>query len=169
MAGAKGRSGKTTGGAKPGAGRKRSRAINWGLVLLYAKSGAQEKDIIASLDLNDSQLGPAELDKLRATIVRGNALARVELLRDIHVRSKRTKSDGTDGSVNAQALRARNLLDWDRQIPTQEVEPDLGTARTRLGDIMLRLAQQASQVEGRHISVLELLKREADLANAEAK
>lgn len=171
MAGAKGRSGRNSEGAKNGAlggrPRTRKRSIDWAKVSIYAQAHAPENEIRLALDITDDLLGPAELEKFRATIARGHAVYRLALRREIHTRGKRGRGDGTDGSVNALALQARNTLDWDRQIPTQEVAPDLGTARARLGDLLLRLAQQTSAVEGRHVSVLDVINREANTTDPE--
>ena len=87
----------------------------------------------------------------------------------MHKRGRHTNPKGTDGSVNALSLQARNTLDWDRQLPTQEVPPDLGTARARLSDMLLRLAQQVSAVEGRHVPVLEIIQREASVGSQDGK
>jgi hypothetical protein len=64
------------------------------------------------------------------------------------------------GSVNALALQARNYLDFDKQIPAQETEPDLGTARQRLEDLGEKMAGAASEREGKTVTLAMLLERE---------
>jgi len=186
MAGAKGRSGLKTGGAKPGAGRPRKhpvqlplppqprgagaptppaaepkREIEWALVTNYAKNGVSEKDIRLALDITDDLLDNAAADRLAKIIKRGHAQHRVDLQVRINERGKETKEG--DGSVNILKAQAQEHLGWNREIPTQEVEPDLGTIRSHLETMLLQLARQQSMVEGRYVSVLEILKREADI------
>lgn len=158
------------GGKRPGTGRPRKpREIPWAKVEDYASAHAPEADIRLALDITDAMLGPAELEKFRAIVARGHAMYRLNLRRLVRRRGERSNPKGTDGSVNALALQARNTLDWDRQIPTQEVPPDLGTARARLSDLLLRLAQQTSSVEGRHVSVAEMLSRESAATKDDGK
>ena len=168
MSGVKGKSG----GVRPGAVRKSTRknsrerpskkpSIDWISVEFFAKNGISEADIRASLGISDTFLDAVATDRFKTLVARGHARHRVDLELRINRRGVRTSE--ADGSVNILALQARNKLDWDRQIPTQEAEPDLGTARLRLGDLLVRLAQQTSQVARRHVSVLEMLKLEADV------
>lgn len=150
------------GGARPGSGRPPApKGLDWAAVRRYAETHAPEAEIRTALEITDAQLGPAETERLRNEIAKGHAVYRLKLREEIARRGRKTRSDGTDGSVNALALQARNTLDWDKQVPTQEVPPDLGTARQRLGDLILRLAQHASSVEGRRVSPLEIVHRES--------
>jgi hypothetical protein len=168
VAGAKGRSG----GRRPGAGRPRSPGkpappprppvppINWKAVREAADAGADEREIIRGLGIPDEALqDPATLAQLRAEITAGHARQKLELRRTIRNRGLKTLKGA--GSVNALALQARNVLEWDKELPTQEVEPDLGTARQRLRDLLVKLAQARTEVEGRKVTPLELLHREA--------
>lgn len=102
---------------------------------------------------------PAQLARFREEISIGHARYQLELREQIKRRGNRSTRNA--GSVNALALQARNILDWDRQIPAQEPEPDLGTARQRLRDLFGRLAAARSDIEGKRVDVIELLYREA--------
>ena len=99
------------------------------------------------------------LTEFRSELAACHARYAVELRQEIRRRGKRSAKNA--GSVNALALQARNVLDWDRQLPNQETEPDLGTARQRLRDLFVQLARARSEVEGRTVTVLDLLHREA--------
>jgi len=127
-----------------------------------ASFGSPEETIIRGLDIPESALlNQAELARFRREIAIGHAKYELELRRAI--RSRGQKSGRWAGSVNALALQARNILDWDKQIPAQETEPDLGTARQRLRDLFALLAKSRSETEGRPVTVLELLHREAEI------
>ena len=82
----------------------------------------------------------------------------LELLADIRDRAKRSKRNS--GSVNAMALRARNLLNWDRQALGTEAEPDLSVAHERLRDELVKLAAVRSQIEGRTVTVPDLFHKD---------
>ena len=164
---------KASGGPRTGAGRppKKLKAappapkpapppIDWRSVSEAAEAGADETEIIRALGISELALeDPANLTRFRDDIARGHARYKLELRKIIKARGQKTTRSA--GSVNALALQARNLLDWDKQIPTQEVEPDLGTARQRLRDLFVKLALARSEVEGRTVTALELLHREA--------
>ncbi len=100
------------------------------------------------------------LAEFRNELAVGHARYAVELRMEIRRRGQRTTKSA--GSVNALALQARNVLDWDKQLPAQETEPDLGTARQRLRDLFAQLARARTEIEGRPVSVLELLHRESE-------
>jgi len=165
MAGTKGRGG----GKRPGAGRPRSRPapapkpsrpIPWAAVREAATAGATEQEIVRAFEIPDAALSaPAILTRFRDEIARGHARQAVDLRTEIQRRGRRTTRGA--GSVNALSLQARNILDWDKQLPAQETEPDLGTARQRLKDLFVKLAQARSEIEGKKVTVLELLHREA--------
>ncbi len=59
-----------------------------------------------------------------------------------------TRSRANSKSVNALSLRARNYLDWDKLPAAQKVEPDLGTARRRLKDLLVKLGNKAGRAGG---------------------
>lgn len=131
-----------------------------------AEAGANETEIIRALGLPDALLADAGvLTKFRAEIVSGHARYAIDLRQQIRRRGLRTSN--TSGSVNALALQARNILDWDKLLPAQESEPDIATARQRLRDLFVKLAQSTSEVEGRTVTALELLHREAQRAEPE--
>jgi hypothetical protein len=166
VAGTKGRGG----GKRPGAGRPRTKApappkrpksdIPWAAVRDAAQAGATEQEIVRAFEISDASLSdPAILTRFRDEIARGHARQAVDLRVEIQRRGKRTARGS--GSVNALSLQARNILDWDKQIPAQDVEPDLGTARQRLRDLFVKLAQARSEIEGKRVTALELLHREA--------
>lgn len=143
------------------------RTIDWNRVTHFARNGVEENTIRLALDLTDDLFDAATIDRFKKIIARGHALHRADLEVRINQRGKRTVEN--DGAVNILKMQAKEKLGWEREIPTQEVAPDLGTARSRLGDILLRLAQQTSQVEGRHVSVLEMLQREAETKPEDGK
>lgn len=122
----------------------------------YAEAGASEADIVAALKITEEQLkDPVASSKLRETVAHGNALARVELLATIHVRGRESLPGA--GSVNALALRARNLLDWDKQAVTQDPAPDLASAKASLRVTLERLARVRSEELGRDVHPAEIL------------
>lgn len=156
-AGSKGTHGGSRGGGRP---RKHPPKLPWRRITRNAKAGATEEEIVRGLQLNVQALNdPVTLTKFRDVIASGHAAYRLHLRQAIKLRGLRTHEGA--GSVNALALQARNVLDWDSQIPAQETEPDLGTARQRLRDLIVRLAESRSQIEGRPVTPLELLSREA--------
>jgi hypothetical protein len=125
-----------------------------------AEAGAEETEIIRALEIPESALeDQVVLTRFRDSIAVGHARFLLELRQAIRRRGLRTPKGA--GSVNALALQARNHLDWDKLLPAQETEPDLGTARQRLKDLLARLAESRSEIEGRNVSMLELLEREA--------
>lgn len=140
--------------------------IDWGRVEYLATRGIPETDIRLALKITPEQLNAADTDRLKAAMAHGHACNRIDLELRINERSAKSKGK-KDGAVNILKLLAKEKLGWEKDIPTQELEPDLGTARNRLGEMFLRLARQTSHAEGRHVSVLELLKIEADHAAAE--
>jgi hypothetical protein len=128
----------------------------WSRVQEYAEAGATEQDIIAGLGISEEALRKPEIaQRLHDIVAKGNALARLELQTAIHSRGK--KSPKGAGSVNALALRARNLLDWDRQTAMQEPPPDLTAAHARLRLTLERLAKAASEERGRDVTPAEIL------------
>ncbi len=80
----------------------------------------------------------------------GETYRKAELAVRIKERSSRSKRN--DGSVNALALRARNLLGWDRQGIQDEQKPDLTGARERLRLELQKLAQNNEALLGRPIT-----------------
>lgn len=160
MAGRKGRSG----GPRPGAGAKRRRAVPvpWRRVEAAARVGATEEEIVRGLPLPPGALeDPANLTRFRDALAVGHALYRLDLRTLIKRRGRRTVEQA--GSVNALALQARNVLDWDTQVPEKEPDQDLGTARSRLLALVGRLAAARSEIEGRPVTPLEVLFRESHL------
>jgi hypothetical protein len=152
--GRRARAGRPAGGPAP--------AIDWSAVHAAARTGAPEQTIIKALEIPEAAIAdPAVLTRFRQMIARAHAAYELELRGEIRNRGLRTRRNS--GSVNALSLQARNVLDWDKQLPAQESEPDLTTARQRLRDLFTRLAENRSQVEGRKVTVLELLHREAQL------
>ncbi len=168
MARAKAKSAKSKkqrGGERAGAGRPAAGEIPWKKVQEHAEDGAPEAEIIRGLAIPEAALqDPAVLARFRAAIDAGHGRYKLALRRSINRRGQRTTDKA--GSVNALALQARNVLDWDKQLPTQEAEPDLTTARQRLRDILERLAKARTQVEGKPVTLVELLAR---LAMEDAK
>lgn len=153
---------KGNGGPRPGSGRprKQPRPLPWKAIAEAARDGATEDEIIRGLRLAIEALNdPEQLARFRDELAIGHAHYKLELRKSIRRRGQRTSE--TAGSVHALALQARNVLDWDSQIPAQETEPDLQTARQRLRDLVVRLAYSRSEVEGRPVTPLELLHREA--------
>lgn len=139
----------------------------WREVREAAAAGTPERTIIKALGIPELLLEDAvALLRFREEVGKGHALYELELRKTI--RKRGLKSTKAAGSVNALALQARNILDWDKQIPTQEVEPDLGTSRQRLRDLFVKLAAARSEIEGRKVTPLELLHREAHADQAES-
>jgi len=155
------------GGVRPGAGRPRTKpkptpALPWARIREAAEAGAEEPEIVRALEISEFALAePANLTRFREEIARGHALLKLELRKTIRRRGQRTSKGA--GSVNALALQARNILEWDKQLPSQEQEPDLGTARQRLRDLFAKLAQARTEIEGRPVTALELLHRESEM------
>lgn len=156
------------GGARQGAGRPRKHPakprprykLPLAAIRAAAEAGATESEIVRAHRIPDEALSdPAMLTQFRDELSDGHARYALELRKSIKRRGLRTTKGA--GSVNALALQARNILDWDKQLPAQETEPDLGTARQRLRDLLVRLAENRSEIEGRKVTVLELLHREA--------
>ena len=134
--------------------------LPWEEIRAAASTGAPLETIVRALRITESALSDAAtLATLREELAAGHAIYELELRKTIRNRGLVSKRNA--GSVNALSLQARNILEWDRQIPTQETEPDLGTARQRLRDLFVKLAQSRSEIEGRPVTPLELLHREA--------
>jgi hypothetical protein len=161
------------GGKRPGAGRPRTKPIPppaapripWEKIRTAARTGAPEEEIIVGLELPQGALDdPASLLRFREEIAKGHAAYKLELRQMIRSRGLkgRLKDNEVAGSVNALGLQARNILDWDKQIPAQETEPDLGTARERLKVLLSKAAKARSDIEGKIVTVLDLLVREAE-------
>lgn len=163
MPGAKGRSGGKRGGGRPRKAPQASlppKPVPWERVRAAAEAGATETEIVRALEIADEALSdPVVLARFRDELARGHARYAIELRQTIRRRGQRTTE--TAGSVNALSLQARNILDWDKQLPAQETEPDLGTARQRLRDLFVKLAENRSEIEGKAVTVLQLLHREA--------
>lgn len=165
MSGKRGRSG----GPRPGQGRPRKPAISkpqkppklpWRKIQEAAGAGAEEPEIVRGLEISEASLqNQVTLARFRDVIAVGRARFLLELRRTIKARGLRTNKGA--GSVNALALQARNYLDFDKLLPSQEAEPDLGTARQRLKDLIVRAAEARSEIEGKRVTPLELLDREA--------
>jgi hypothetical protein len=163
MAGVKGRSG----GRRPGAGRKpkpRPPAppapdeyqILLAQVRRYAEAGVDEQTILEALAVDEARLkAEGRLEAFRRLVGRALATCRAELLVEIKDRSEGTKNSG--GSVNALALRARNLANWDRQGIQDEQRPDLSSARERLALELKKLADNKTAILGFEVSELDLL------------
>ena len=124
-----------------------------------AAVGATEAEIIKAYGLEESALAdPATLMRFRAELEAG--LARYKIALRMMIKDRGTRTRRGAGSVNALALQARNLLDFDKQIPAQETEPDLGTARQRLEDLGEKMATAASEREGKTVTLAMLIERE---------
>jgi hypothetical protein len=155
MATLKGHGGRRTGAGRP---RVRPKTLPWQLIRRAAANRATEAEIISALRIPDSALAdPAVPARFREEISIAHARHDLELRHSIRRRGLRTTRHA--GSVNALAMQARNSLDWDRQVPAEEGEPDLATSRQRLRDMLMRLAEARSEVEGRPVTALELLYR----------
>jgi hypothetical protein len=88
-------------------------------------------------------------EAFRVLVDAGNAASKLHLKRLIARRSVTTRR--SDGS-------------YDTQIPTQETEPDLGTAKIRAKEILVRLAAARSEIEGRVVTPALLIAREIGMA-----
>jgi hypothetical protein len=162
MAGTKGKGG----GRRPGAGRHRKRPakpkpieLPWMMIREAAAAGATEAEILKAYRIEETALGdPPTLARFRTELEGGLARYKIGLRMSIKDRGNRTRRGA--GSVNALALQARNYLDFDKQIPAQETEPDLGTARQRLEDLGEKMAGAASEREGKTVTLAMLLERE---------
>jgi hypothetical protein len=163
MPGRKGRSGGRR--ANPG-GRPRkpkappaSRELPWFEIREAAAAGATEVEVVKAFGITEADLADqAALALFRKAMEVGYARFKIELRKTIRERSLRTRRGA--GSVNAQALQAREHLGYDSQKPAQETEPDLGTARQRLEDLGEKLAGAASEREGKTVTLAMLLQRE---------
>jgi hypothetical protein len=132
-----------------------------------AAAGATEAEILKAYRIEETALGdPATLARFRTELEGGLARYKIGLRMSIKDRGNRTRRGA--GSVNALALQARNYLDFDKQLPAQESEPDLGTARQRIKDLVVKLALARSDIEGKRVTPLELLSREAGAVQAAA-
>jgi len=124
-----------------------------------AAAGSTEAEICKAYQIEESALAePITLARFRLELESGLARYKIALRMAIKDRGNRTRRGA--GSVNALALQARNHLDFDKQIPAQETEPDLGTARQRLADLGAKLAAAASEREGRTVTLATLIERE---------
>lgn len=118
--------------------------------------------------IEEAQLAdPVALARFRDELAVGHAAYKIGLRMAIKDRGSRTRRGA--GSVNALALQARNHLDFDRQIPSQETEPDLGTARQRLEDLGVKLAAARSEIEGKTVTLGMLLEREVKAIDRAAR
>lgn len=170
------------GGARPGAGRPRGsgkkkrkaapaappeqlsidlgKELPWHLIRQAAEAGAPESTILDAYAIAPSRLEvPAIKERFHRELREGHAVYELQLRLDIKWRGKHTRRNA--GSVNALQLQARNVLGWDRGIEGQEQAPDLGTARQRLRDLLAKLEKSRSEIEGRPVTMLELLQRVA--------
>jgi len=124
-----------------------------------AAAGATEAEILKAYGIEEAALADAGvLARFRTELERGLARFKIGLRMSIKDRGNRTRRGA--GSVNALALQARNHLDFDKQVPAQETEPDLGTARQRLEDLGEKMAAAASDREGKTVTLAMLLLRE---------
>lgn len=134
--------------------------LPWTLIRQAAEAGTPPNVIIDAYALPLARLElPGVKERFQRTMREGHAVYEIQLRLDIKWRGKYTKRNA--GSVNALALQARNILDWDRGLEGQDQAPDLGTARQRLRDLFEKLAKARTDIEGRPVSILELLHREA--------
>jgi hypothetical protein len=134
-----------------------SESIDWAAVERFANVGAAEDEIVTGLGISEAQLkDPATQDRLRKLVVMGNAKKDLLLREQIDSLGKGEKR----GGGNTLALEARNRLGWDKQSAQQETAPDLASAHARLKLTLERLAAARSDIEGRPVTVAELLVRE---------
>lgn len=163
----------THGGARRGAGRPRKPApstapptddARFRALLLeakeYAEAGVEEPTILAVLGakygLDEGRLkAEGRLATFRQTVALGLEVCRAELIVATKRRATRTKKN--DGSVNAMALRARNLLGWDRHSVQDEQKPDLTGAKERLRFILEKLARNKSTEMGKPVTPQQVL------------
>jgi hypothetical protein len=151
------------GGARKGAGRPRKprpkpapapKTDGFEQILAqvreYAEAGVEEATIVSVLKIDEAKLkAEGRLTAFREAVAYGQEVCRAELMLQIKRRSTRTRRN--DGSVNALALRARNLLNWDRQGIQDEQKPDLSGARERLRLELQKLAANYEAQLGRPI------------------
>ena len=161
----------THGGARRGAGRPRKppppppRAPEKLAAMLddarkYAEAGVEEPTILAVLGarygFDEAQLkAGGHLTVFRQVVALGLEVCRAELIVQTKQRTLKTKKN--DGSVNALALRARNLLGWDRQSLQDEQKPDLSGARERMRFTLEKLARNKSAELGKEVSAERVL------------
>jgi hypothetical protein len=139
--------------------------IDWSAVWNAAVTAATAPEIIKGLRIPEAALAPPHVvEAFRRVVEAGNGAGLLQLKRLVARRSMESRR--SDGSSNVLALRARNELDYDRQLPAQETEPDLGTARPRLRELLIRMAAAQSEIRGRTVSPAELLAEEAGLIRA---
>lgn len=159
------------GGARPGAGRPRKpvpppppKPDPFEQLLAeareYAEAGVEEPTIVAVLtarhSLDEGRLkADGRLTKLRQTIILGHEVCRAQLI--VETRRRALKTRKNDGSVNALALRARNLLGWDKQGVQDEPKPDLTGAHERLELELKKLADNRTALFGMPVTELDVL------------
>ena len=129
----------------------------------YAEAGVEEATILTVLGarhgFDEPKLKAAgRLSELRRTIAVGTEVCRAELLLEIKRRGLRSKKNA--GSVNILSLRARNLVNWDRQGIQDEQKPDVTGARERLRFTLEKLARNQSAQSGREVSPGEVLAKD---------
>lgn len=170
MAGKKARSG----GARKGAGRPRkpppppppkpSDDAKFQAMLAeareYSEAGVEEPTILAVLGarfgFDEARLkADGRLSVFRQTVALGLEICRAELI--VATKRRATKTRKNDGSVNALALRTRNLLGWDRQSLQDEQLPDLSGARERLRFTVEKMARNKSEQLKREVTPGEVL------------
>jgi hypothetical protein len=122
----------------------------------HAENGSPETDIVLAMGITEEQLrDPQVAQRLRDIVTRGNAKKRLLVRARVGARGRKTGKGA--GSVNALALEARNLLEWDRQQQTQEEPPDLTSALPRLKLTLERIAAGQSDIQGRMVTAAEVL------------
>jgi len=126
----------------------------------YSEAGVEEPTILAVLGaqfgFDEARLkAEGRLATFRQTVALGLEVCRAELIVATKQRAARTKKN--DGSVNALALRTRNLLGWDRQSLQDEQLPDLTGARERLRFTVEKIARNKSEQLKREVSPGEVL------------
>jgi hypothetical protein len=130
--------------------------IAWAQVRQFAEAGCNEEDIVAALAISSETLNdPETLARFQGMVKRGNALARILLQESIAKRGTRTIKGA--GSVNALALRARNLLAWDKGLEEQVPPPDQRGAHAALRNTLERLAAVKTQEYGRLVTPAHIL------------
>jgi hypothetical protein len=130
--------------------------IAWAKVREFAEAGCDEEDITEALRISTETLNhPETRARFLDVVRRGNALARRQLQAAIAKRGTRTVKGA--GSVNALALRARNLLKWDSGLEEQESAPDLADAKARLRLTLEKLAAVKTAEFGRPITATHIL------------
>lgn len=147
---------KGPGGARPGGGRVKAGGIPFAQVREYAEAGCTAEDITEALGISQETLNdPETLARFRDVVKRGNAMGRLLLQEAIAKRGRRTVKGA--GSVNALAIRARNLLDWDKGLTEQEPSPDLTSAHARLRCTFEKLAAAKTEEFGRLVTPAMIL------------